>query len=89
MHQLFIDFKTTYDSVRTEVLYNILAEFGIAMKKVRLLKMCLNGIFSGVRVGTHLSGTFPVENGLKQGDALKQLLFNLALACAIRIAQVN
>jgi hypothetical protein len=27
--QLFIDFKKSYDSVRVEVLYNILIEFGI------------------------------------------------------------
>ena len=33
---LFIDFKTAYDSVRREVLYNILNEFGIHMKPVRL-----------------------------------------------------
>jgi hypothetical protein len=27
-HQLFIDFRKAYDSVRMEVLYNILIEFG-------------------------------------------------------------
>jgi len=32
---LFIDFKKAYDSVRREVLYNILSEFGIPMKLVR------------------------------------------------------
>jgi len=32
---LFIDFKKAYDSVRREVLYNILIEFGIPNKLVR------------------------------------------------------
>ena len=38
VHQLFIDFKKAYDSVRREVLYNILMEFCILMKLVRLIK---------------------------------------------------
>ena len=51
VHQLFIDFKNAYDSVRREVLYNILIEFGIPMNLVRLLKMCLNETYSRVWVG--------------------------------------
>jgi hypothetical protein len=42
VHQLIIDFKEAYDSVRREVLYNILIEFGVPMKLVRLIKMFLN-----------------------------------------------
>jgi hypothetical protein len=42
VHQLFIDFKKAYDSVRKEVLYNILVEFGVPVKPVRLIKMFLN-----------------------------------------------
>jgi hypothetical protein len=42
VHQLFIDFKKDYDSVRREVLYNILIEFGIPRKLVGLIKMCSN-----------------------------------------------
>jgi hypothetical protein len=62
MHQLFVDFKKAYDSLRREVLYNILIEFGIPMKLVRLLAMCLNETYSRVRVGKNLSDMFPIEN---------------------------
>jgi len=74
VHQLFIDFTKTYDSVRREALCNILIEFGIPMKLVRLIKMCLNKTYSTVRAGKNLSDMFPVRNGLKQGDALSQKL---------------
>ena len=83
------DFKKAYESVRREILYNILIEFGISMKLVRLMKMCLNETYSRVRVGKRLSDMFPVKNGLKQGDALPPFLFIFALRYAIRRVQVN
>jgi hypothetical protein len=74
VHQLFVDFKKAYDSVRREVLFNILIEFGIPLKLVRLIKMCLNETYSRVWVGKHLSYRFPIKNGLKQGYASSPLL---------------
>jgi hypothetical protein len=32
----------------------------------------------------HLYGSFPIQNGLKQGDILSPLLFNFALEYAIK-----
>jgi len=89
VHQHFIDFKTAYDSVRREALYNILIEFGIPKKLVRLIQMCLTETYRGVRVGKNLSEMFPIRNSLKQGGALSLLLFNFALECAIKRVQVN
>jgi hypothetical protein len=89
VHQLFIDFKKAYDSFRREVLYNILIEFGIPMKLLRLAKMCLNETYSSVRVGTHFSDTFPIKNNLKQGDALSPLFFYFVLEYHIRRVHKN
>jgi hypothetical protein len=88
VHQLFIDFKKAYDSVKREVLYNILLEFGIPKKPVRLIKMCLNETYSKVHVGKFLSNTFLIQNGLKK-DALLPFLFNFALEYATRKVQEN
>jgi hypothetical protein len=87
VHQLFIDFKKAYDSLRREVLHNILIEFGITRKLVRLIKMCLWETYSRVRVGKNLSDRIPIRNGLKEGDALSPLFFNFALEYAIRRVQ--
>jgi hypothetical protein len=51
------------------------------MKLVSLFNLCLNKPYNKV------SDSFPILNGLKQGDALSPLLFNLALEYAIRKVQ--
>jgi hypothetical protein len=59
------------------------------MKLIMLIKMCLNETYSEVCVGKHLSDSLPIQNGLKQGDALSPLLFNFALDYAIGKVQEN
>jgi len=78
VHQLLIDFKKAYNLVRREVLYKILIEFGIPMKLIRLIKMCLNETYSTAWVGRHLSYMFPIKNTLKQ-DVLSPMSLSFAL----------
>jgi hypothetical protein len=59
------------------------------MKLVRLIKACLNEIYSNIFTGKHFSDSFPIQNGLKQGDALSSALFNFALEYAIRKAHAD
>jgi len=61
--------------VRREVLHNILIEFGIPMKLVRQIKMCLNGIYCTFLVGKHLSDMFPIWNDLKHNTIKKNKSF--------------
>jgi hypothetical protein len=72
-----------------EVLYSVLIEFGIPRKLAGLIKMCLNETHNTVSIGKILSDKFPIQYGLKQGEALPPLLFISALECAIRRAQEN
>jgi len=77
VHQLFIDFTKAYDSIRREVLYKILIEFGIPRKLVSLIKLSLTETYSRVRVGKNVSDRFPIRNGLTQGDALSPMFLTL------------
>jgi hypothetical protein len=86
VHFLFIGFKKAYDSVRREVLCNILIEFGVPITLVRQIKVCLNETCIKIHIGKHLCDNFRIENGLKR-DALSPLLPNIAMEYAITKVQ--
>jgi len=46
--------------------------------------MCLHKTDSKVHIGKNLPDAFPIQNGLKWGDALSPLFFNSVLECTIR-----
>jgi hypothetical protein len=45
IHKLFIDFEKACNSMRREILDNIVIEFCVRMKLVKLIKICLNETF--------------------------------------------
>jgi hypothetical protein len=79
-------FEEAHDPVGRQVLYNILVEFGTPTEVVRRIKMYLNENFHSntFRIGKCLSDAFPIQNDLKQGDALSPWLLNFTLEYALR-----
>lgn len=83
-HHLFVDFKAAYDSINRNALYNAMSEFGIPRKLINLVKLTMSPVTCRVRVGSDLSEPFEALHGVRQGDGLACLLFNLALEKVIR-----
>ena len=79
VHYLFIDFQKAYDSVHGEMLWKCMEEFKIPKKLINMCRACVQKTGSAVRIEGTLSSFFRNNTGLKQGDPLSPLLFNLAL----------
>jgi hypothetical protein len=58
------------------------------MTPIGLTETCLNKTYK-VLTEKYLSVIFPIQNGLKQGNALSQLLLIYAFECVIRKIQEN
>jgi hypothetical protein len=59
------------------------------MKSVTSVNTYLNKNYSKIRIGKHLSDTFPIQNNLNQEDALFPMLFIFASEYAIKNVQEN
>jgi sorting nexin-29 len=85
-YHLFVDFKSAYDTVDREQLCEAMKQLEIKDKLIRLVKMTITGTRNRVKIQDDLSGVIKTDRGLRQGDALACLLFNIALEKVIRYA---
>jgi len=89
IHQLFVDFKQAFDSINRFKVLECMAEFGIPDKLIRLVKMTLSDTLCKVKIQNKTSNAFQVRFGVRQGDSLSSILFNLALEKVIRSIKTN
>lgn len=83
-HHLFIDFKSAYDTVNRNALYQAMNDFGIPPYLTAMVKMTLSNVECQIRIQGDVSRTFKTHTGLRQGDPLSSILFNIALEKIIR-----
>ncbi|KAL4112400.1 hypothetical protein QTP88_016199 [Uroleucon formosanum] len=86
---IFVDFKQVYDSVNRQQLWTALRNFGIPEKLVKMIKICNSNTYCKIRYQGELSPQFEVQSGLKQGNAMFPILFNLALEKVVRDISIN
>jgi hypothetical protein len=73
----FVDLRKAYDSVWREGLFRKLEEGGTPNKLVRLIRMWYGNVKARVRVNDVESDWFETKVGVRQGDTLSPLLFNI------------
>jgi hypothetical protein len=76
---LFIDFQKAYDSIHRDTLWECMEEFKIPTELINMYKTCVEETRSAVRIEGTLSSFFESKTGLKQGDPLSPILFNLSV----------
>ena len=84
IHLLFIDFKSAFDSIDREQMYVAMNELNIPQTLIRLVKMIMSDMQSQIKIQSMLSAPFIIHKGVRQGDAVACLLFNITLEYAIR-----
>ena len=82
---LFIDFKQAYDSIYRPSMWQIMHDFGIPKKLIKMTQVCMEGSKCKVKIGNRISDAFETKSGLRQGCTLSPLLFNLVMEKVTRV----
>ena len=83
-HHLFLDFESAYDSVLKDEIWEPMHHIGFPEKLINLCRIISSETYAVVKIGKKISPKFMLEKGIRQGDAIAPVLFNIALEIAIQ-----
>lgn len=84
LHHLFVDYKQAFDSVNRKRILCSMLILGVPSKIVRLVDTTMRDSKSIVAIQNEQSEAFSINSGVKQGDALSTVIFNLVLEAVTR-----
>jgi hypothetical protein len=88
-HHLFIDFKAAYNTLIRNEVYVGMSELNFPTKLIRVTKATLTIVTCCVKIQNDCSESFETRHGLRQGDVLSTLLFNVVLEVIVRRANLQ
>ena len=77
LYTCFVDFRKAFDSVWRDALLYKLLKLGVKGNFYSIIKHMYSNTLSCVKLPTGLSDSFLMELGIRQGDCLSPILFNL------------
>ena len=81
---VFIDFKSAFDCIHRPALWKALETEHIPSKVIKLLQTSYNGSTSRVQIRNESSEEFSFWTGVRQGDVVSPLLFNVVIDTIMR-----
>lgn len=88
-YHLFIDFRTAYDSIIRREIWKVMEELGIPEELIRICKLVIIGSKGRIKVNGKMSEALKIDRGVRQGDELAPILFNLVLDAVMRRANIR
>ena len=85
----WLDFANAFPSVSQEALLEGLSKTGVGTSLVSIVKDLFDGATTQVRTDEGYTAEIQVKRGIKQGDPISGLLFNIAIDAIIRKVQGN
>ena len=85
LYMILLDQEKAYDRVDQAMLHKILAKIGVPDQLRTAIYHCSRGATSRVSINKHLTRPILLQRGVRQGDPLSCLLFNLVIETLARL----
>ncbi|KAK2648760.1 hypothetical protein Ddye_016249 [Dipteronia dyeriana] len=82
-----MDFEKASDNVDHDILFEVMRKIDFGEKWVEWIRWCISSLLKSVLINGYPMKEFPMERGLRMGDPLSPLLFNLVaeVLCSLKI----
>jgi hypothetical protein len=84
-HQIFLDLLKAFDTVDRERLLSLMRAYGFGEKAESFFRECWKDSFVAPRAAGMYGPRVPVKAGVRQGDVISPLLFNIVVDAILRV----